>query len=94
MDLLSSKLNDKTTKVTIHNYADSHTTNHILLSDDLKLLLLNKKKLAKKDLCCEDTANLLESVGVYKYCGTIEDRRCNPTCSSFDEVQSKLISSV
>ncbi|KAK1347890.1 hypothetical protein LUQ84_002860 [Hamiltosporidium tvaerminnensis] len=45
-------------------------------------------------LCCEDTATLLEGVSVYKYLGIIEDSRGIPTRSSFEEVQSKLISRV
>ncbi|TBU13806.1 reverse transcriptase, partial [Hamiltosporidium tvaerminnensis] len=41
-----------------------------------------------------DTATFLEGVSVYKYLGIIEDSRGIPTRSSFEEVQSKLISRV
>ncbi|TBU00360.1 hypothetical protein CWI36_1664p0010, partial [Hamiltosporidium magnivora] len=49
---------------------------------------------ATKDSGCEDTANILEGVSVYKYLGIIEDSRGIPTRISFEEVQSKLISRV
>ncbi|TBU12792.1 reverse transcriptase, partial [Hamiltosporidium tvaerminnensis] len=55
-------------------------------------LEINKEKSATNDKCCEDTATLLEGVSVYKYLGIIEDSRGIPTRSSFEEVQSKLIS--
>ncbi|TBU20730.1 hypothetical protein CWI38_0028p0020 [Hamiltosporidium tvaerminnensis] len=57
-------------------------------------LEINKEKSATNDMCCEDTATLLEGVSVYKYLGIIEDSRGIPTRSSFEEVQSKLISRV
>ncbi|TBU06507.1 hypothetical protein CWI38_2563p0010, partial [Hamiltosporidium tvaerminnensis] len=57
-------------------------------------LEINKEKSATNDTCCEDTATLLEGVSVYKYLGIIEDSRGIPTRSSFEEVQSKLISRV
>ncbi|KAK1348397.1 hypothetical protein LUQ84_002401 [Hamiltosporidium tvaerminnensis] len=117
MDPLSRKLNEKYTKVTVQNDAESHSTNHILFIDDLKLftkdsstlsamtdeakeflevigLEINKEKSATNNTCCEDTATLLEGVSVYKYLGIIEDSRGIPTRSSFEEVQSKLISRV
>ncbi|TBU05341.1 hypothetical protein CWI36_0646p0040, partial [Hamiltosporidium magnivora] len=53
-----------------------------------------QKEVIQNDTCCEDTATLLEGVGVYKYLGIIEDSRGIPTRSSFEEVQSKLISRV
>ncbi|TBU13435.1 reverse transcriptase [Hamiltosporidium tvaerminnensis] len=115
MDPLSRKLNEKYTKVTVQTDAESHSTNHLLFIDDLKLLAkdssilsamtdeakeflevigleINKEKSATNDTCCEDTATLLEGVSVYKYLGIIEDSRGIPTRSSFEEVQSKLIS--
>ncbi|TBU10066.1 reverse transcriptase, partial [Hamiltosporidium tvaerminnensis] len=117
MDPLSRKLNEKYTKVTVQTDAESHSTNHLLFIDDLKLLAkdsstlsamtgeakeflevigleINKEKSATNDTCCEDTATLLEGVSVYKYLGIIEDSRGIPTRSSFEEVQSKLISRV
>ncbi|TBU00318.1 CCR4-NOT transcription complex deadenylase, partial [Hamiltosporidium magnivora] len=36
-------------------------------------LAINKGKSASNDPCCEDTATLLEGIGVYKYLGIIED---------------------
>ncbi|TBU05586.1 hypothetical protein CWI36_0617p0020 [Hamiltosporidium magnivora] len=47
---------------------------------------INKEKSTTNDACCEDTAILLE--------GIMKDSRSNPTRSSFNEVQSKLISRV
>ncbi|TBU19956.1 reverse transcriptase, partial [Hamiltosporidium tvaerminnensis] len=108
MDPLSRKLNEKYTKRTVQTDAKSHSTNHLLFIDDLKLLAkdsstlsamtgeakeflevigleINKEKSAKNDTCC---------VSVYKYLGIIEDSRGIPTRSSFEEVQSKLISRV
>ncbi|TBU02015.1 hypothetical protein CWI36_1209p0020 [Hamiltosporidium magnivora] len=41
---------------------------------------------------CEDTATLLEGVSVYNYLRIIEDSREIPSRSSFEKVQSKLIS--
>ncbi|TBU10083.1 hypothetical protein CWI38_2036p0010, partial [Hamiltosporidium tvaerminnensis] len=105
------------TKVTVQTDTESHSTNHLLFIDDLKLfakdisslsaitgeakeflevigLEINKEKSATNDTCCEDTATLLEGVSVYKYLGIIEDSRGIPTRSSFEEVQSKLISRV
>ncbi|KAK1349112.1 hypothetical protein LUQ84_001805 [Hamiltosporidium tvaerminnensis] len=38
MDPLSRKLNEKYTKVTVQTDAESHSTNHFLFIDDLKLL--------------------------------------------------------
>ncbi|TBU11666.1 hypothetical protein CWI38_1092p0010, partial [Hamiltosporidium tvaerminnensis] len=57
-------------------------------------LEINKEKSATNDPCCEDTATLLEGIGVYKYLGIIEDSRGIPTSKSFEEVQSKLIARV
>ncbi|TBU18736.1 hypothetical protein CWI38_0231p0040, partial [Hamiltosporidium tvaerminnensis] len=57
-------------------------------------LEINKEKSATNDKCCEDTATLLEGVSIYKYLEIIEDSRGIPTRSSFEEVQSKLISRV
>ncbi|TBU05897.1 hypothetical protein CWI36_0556p0010 [Hamiltosporidium magnivora] len=57
-------------------------------------LVINKEKSASNDTCCEDTATLLEGISVYKYLGIKEDSRGIPTRSSFEEVQSKLISRV
>ncbi|TBU10069.1 reverse transcriptase, partial [Hamiltosporidium tvaerminnensis] len=117
MDPLSRKLNEKYTKVTVQTDAESHSTNHLLFIDDLKLLAkdsstlsamtgeakeflevigleINKEKSATNDTCCEDTATLLKGISVYKYLGIIEDSRGIPTPSSFEEVQSKLISRV
>ncbi|TBU10885.1 reverse transcriptase, partial [Hamiltosporidium tvaerminnensis] len=107
MDPLSRKLN-KINKVTVQTDAESHSTNHLLFIDDLKLLAKDSstlsaitdeakefyKKSATNDTCCEDTATLLEGVSVYKYLGIIEDSRGIPARSSFEEVQSKLISRV
>ncbi|TBU13199.1 reverse transcriptase [Hamiltosporidium tvaerminnensis] len=117
MDPLSRKLNEKYTKVTVQTDAESHSTNHLLFINDLKLLAkdsstlsamtdeakeflemigleINKEKSATNNTCCEDTATLLEGVSVYKYLGIIEDSRGIPTRSSFEEIQSKLISRV
>ncbi|KAK1348746.1 hypothetical protein LUQ84_001897 [Hamiltosporidium tvaerminnensis] len=55
---------------------------------------INKEKSATNNTCWEDTATLLEGVSVYKYLGIIEDSRGIPTRSSFEEVQSKLISRI
>ncbi|TBT97819.1 hypothetical protein CWI36_2693p0010 [Hamiltosporidium magnivora] len=52
------------------------------------------EEITTNEKCCEDTATLLEGVSVYKYLGIIEDSRRIPTRSSFEEVQSKLISRV
>ncbi|TBU10889.1 reverse transcriptase, partial [Hamiltosporidium tvaerminnensis] len=57
-------------------------------------LEINKEKSATNDPCCEDTATLLEGIGVYKYLGIIEDSRGIPTSKSFEEVQTKLIARV
>ncbi|TBU12858.1 reverse transcriptase [Hamiltosporidium tvaerminnensis] len=57
-------------------------------------LEINREKSATNDTCCEDTDTLLEGVSVYKYLGIIEDSRGIPTRSSFEEVQSALISRV
>ncbi|KAK1347930.1 hypothetical protein LUQ84_002626 [Hamiltosporidium tvaerminnensis] len=98
IDLLSRKLNEKYTKVTVRIDATFYSTNHLLFIDDLELLAkdsstlsamtgeaneflevigleINKEKSAANDTCCEDTATLLEGVGVYKYLGIIEDSR-------------------
>ncbi|TBU20829.1 reverse transcriptase, partial [Hamiltosporidium tvaerminnensis] len=87
MDPLSRKLNEKHTKVRVQTDAESHSTNHLLFINDLKLLAkdsstlkgigleINKEKSATNDTCCEDTAILLEGVSVYKYLGIIEDSR-------------------
>ncbi|TBU01502.1 hypothetical protein CWI39_1372p0010, partial [Hamiltosporidium magnivora] len=48
-------------------------------------LEIKKEKSAKNDACC---------VSVYKYLRIIENSRGIPTRSSFEEVQSKLISRV
>ncbi|KAK1348534.1 hypothetical protein LUQ84_002143 [Hamiltosporidium tvaerminnensis] len=70
------------------------------MTDEAKVFLevigleINKEKSATNDTRCEDTATLLEGVSVYKYLGIIEDSREIPTRSSFEEVQSKLISRV
>ncbi|TBU08033.1 reverse transcriptase [Hamiltosporidium tvaerminnensis] len=109
MDPLSRQLNEKYPKVTVQTDAESHSTNHLLFIDDLKLfakdgstlrifkkigLEINKEKSDTDDTCCYDTATLLEGVSVYKYLGIIEDCRGIPTRSAFEEVQSKLISRV
>ncbi|TBU00191.1 hypothetical protein CWI36_1717p0010 [Hamiltosporidium magnivora] len=94
MDPLSRTLNEKYTKVTVQTDAESHSTNHLLFIDDLKLLAKDSSTLTTNDTCCEDTATLLEGVIVYKYLGIIEDSRGIRTRSSFEEVQSKLISRV
>ncbi|TBU03776.1 hypothetical protein CWI39_0907p0010 [Hamiltosporidium magnivora] len=57
-------------------------------------LEINKEKSPTNDLCCGESATLLRGVSVYKYLGIIEDSRGIPTRSSFEEVQSKLISRV
>ncbi|TBU13384.1 hypothetical protein CWI38_0449p0020 [Hamiltosporidium tvaerminnensis] len=57
-------------------------------------LEINKEKSATNDPCCEDTATLLEGIGVYKYLGIIEDSRGIPTSKSFEEVQTKPIARV
>ncbi|TBU10716.1 hypothetical protein CWI38_1589p0010, partial [Hamiltosporidium tvaerminnensis] len=57
-------------------YAESHSVNHLLFIDDLKLLAktapyrINKEKSATNDTCC---------VKVFKYLGIIEDSRGIPT---------------
>ncbi|TBU11464.1 reverse transcriptase [Hamiltosporidium tvaerminnensis] len=105
MDPLNRKLNEKYTKVTVQTDAESYSTNHLFstlsaITDEAKDFLevngleINKEKSATNDKCCEDTATLLEGVSVYKYLGIIEDSRGIPTRSSFEEVQSKLISRV
>ncbi|TBU11951.1 hypothetical protein CWI38_0965p0010, partial [Hamiltosporidium tvaerminnensis] len=91
------KLNEKYTKVTVQTDAESLLTVHLLFIDDLKLLAkaakeflkvigleINQEKSATNDTCCEDTATLLEGV----------NSRGIPTRSSFEEVQSKVISRV
>ncbi|TBU10428.1 hypothetical protein CWI38_1768p0020, partial [Hamiltosporidium tvaerminnensis] len=57
-------------------------------------LEINREKSATNDSCCENTATLLEGIGVYKYLGIIEDSRGIPTRKSFEEVQTKLIARV
>ncbi|TBU05796.1 hypothetical protein CWI39_0620p0040, partial [Hamiltosporidium magnivora] len=57
-------------------------------------LEINREKSATNDSCCENTATLLEVIGVYKYLGIIEDSRGIPTRKSFEEVQTKLIARV
>ncbi|TBU11070.1 reverse transcriptase, partial [Hamiltosporidium tvaerminnensis] len=117
MDPLSRKLNEEYAKVTIQTEDASHSTNHLLFIDDLKLLAkdgttlekmteevkmfvknigleINREKSATNDSCCENTATLLEGIGVYKYLGIIEDSRGIPTRKSFEEVQTKLIARV
>ncbi|TBU05762.1 hypothetical protein CWI36_0582p0030, partial [Hamiltosporidium magnivora] len=105
MDPLSRKLNEKYTKVTVQTDAESHSTNHLLFIDDLKLLAkdsstlsilevfgleINKEKSATNDNCCEDTATLLEGVSVYKYLGIIEDSRGIPTLRSLKKYKANL----
>ncbi|TBU10851.1 reverse transcriptase [Hamiltosporidium tvaerminnensis] len=101
MDPLSRKLSEKYTKVTVQTDAESHSTNHLLFIDDLKLLAkdsstlkvigleINKDKSATNDTCCEDTATLLEGVSVYKYLGIIEDSRGIPTRAHLKKLNVK-----
>ncbi|TBU16705.1 hypothetical protein CWI38_0293p0020 [Hamiltosporidium tvaerminnensis] len=53
-----------------------------------------QSKVGQKDLDCEDTANIPEGAYVYKYLGKMKDSRGILTRSSFEEVQSKLVSRV
>ncbi|TBU07425.1 putative reverse transcriptase [Hamiltosporidium magnivora] len=46
MDSLSRKLNEKYTKVTVQTDAESHSTNHLLFIDDLKLLAKDSSTLS------------------------------------------------
>ncbi|TBU11757.1 reverse transcriptase, partial [Hamiltosporidium tvaerminnensis] len=57
-------------------------------------LEINREKSATNDSYYENTATLLEGIGVYKYLGIIEDSRGIPTRKSFEEVQTKLIARV
>ncbi|TBU19949.1 hypothetical protein CWI38_0165p0010 [Hamiltosporidium tvaerminnensis] len=104
---MSKKIDRGILQGDIQTDAESHSTNHLLFIDDVKLLAkdsstlnamtgeakeflevigleINKEESATNDTCCEDTATLLESV----------NSRGIPTRSSFEEVQSKLISRV
>ncbi|TBU20518.1 reverse transcriptase [Hamiltosporidium tvaerminnensis] len=106
MDPLSRNLNEKYTKVTVQTDAESHSTNHILIIDDLKLLAKDSSTLSAMT---DEAKEFLEVIGleinkeksatndkccvsVYKYLGIIEYSRGIPTRSSFEEVQNKLIS--
>ncbi|KAK1347789.1 hypothetical protein LUQ84_002770 [Hamiltosporidium tvaerminnensis] len=46
MDPLSRKPNEKYTKVTVQTDAESHSTNHLLFIDDLKLLAKDSSTLS------------------------------------------------
>ncbi|TBU18230.1 reverse transcriptase, partial [Hamiltosporidium tvaerminnensis] len=104
MDPLSRKLNEKYTKVTLQTDAESYFTKHLLFIDDLKLLekdsqkledmsekvkkfvnnlefKINKEKSPTNDLSCGESATLIRGVRI-------------STRSSFEEVQSKLLSRV
>ncbi|TBU09837.1 hypothetical protein CWI39_0032p0080 [Hamiltosporidium magnivora] len=102
------RLNEKYTKVTKKTDAESHATYHLLFIDDLNLLVEDEQTLeemkrrignkqrevATNDPCCENTATLLEEIGVYKYLGIIYHSRGIPRSKSFEEVQIKLIARV
>ncbi|TBU11344.1 reverse transcriptase, partial [Hamiltosporidium tvaerminnensis] len=106
MDPLSRNPNEKNTKVTVQTDAEINSTNHILFIDDLKLLAKDSSSLsamtgeAKEFLevigleINKEKSAQMNRVCVYKYLGIIEDSRGIPTRSSFEEVQSKLISRV
>ncbi|TBU01453.1 hypothetical protein CWI39_1384p0010, partial [Hamiltosporidium magnivora] len=94
MDHLSRMLNEKYTKVKIHN--DAYTLSIDLICYTLEAmtdkekqfednLIRNNKNTATNDNCY---------IRVYKYLGIIEDSKSNRTRNSFDEVQSKLIARV
>lgn len=57
-------------------------------------LEINRDKSATNESACKDTATLLESTGVYKYLGIIEDTTSRPVRESFDKVKKELLARV
>ncbi|KAK1348726.1 hypothetical protein LUQ84_001876 [Hamiltosporidium tvaerminnensis] len=61
MDSLSRKLNEEYTKVTIQTEDVSHSTNHLLFIDDLKLLAKDGTTLEKMT---EEVKMFMKNIGL------------------------------
>ncbi|TBU02145.1 putative reverse transcriptase, partial [Hamiltosporidium tvaerminnensis] len=85
MDPLSRKLNEKYTKVTVQTDAESHTTNHLLFIDDLKLLAKDSSTLSAMT---GEAKEFLEVIGldINKDKSATNDTCCEDTATFLEGV--------
>ncbi|TBU10333.1 reverse transcriptase, partial [Hamiltosporidium tvaerminnensis] len=85
MDPLSRKLNEKYTKVTVQTDAESHSTNHLLFIDDLKLLAKDSSTLSAMT---GEAKEFLEVIGleINKEKSATNDTCCEDTATLIEGV--------
>ncbi|TBU19282.1 reverse transcriptase, partial [Hamiltosporidium tvaerminnensis] len=85
MDPLSRKLNEKYTKVTVQTDAESHSTNHLLFIDDLKLLAKDSSTLSAMT---GEAKEFLEVIGleINKEKSATNDTCCEDTATLLEGV--------
>ncbi|TBU11225.1 putative reverse transcriptase [Hamiltosporidium tvaerminnensis] len=85
MDPLSRKLNEKYTKVTVQTDAGSHSTNHLLFIDDLKLLAKDRSTLSAM---IDEAKKFLKVIGleINKEKSATNDTCCEDTATLLEGV--------
>ncbi|TBU01679.1 reverse transcriptase, partial [Hamiltosporidium magnivora] len=85
IDPLSRKLNEKYTKVTVQTDAESHSTNHLLFIDNLKLIAKDSSTLSAMT---GEAKEFLEVIGleIYKEKSATNDTCCEDTATLLEGV--------
>ncbi|TBU13241.1 reverse transcriptase [Hamiltosporidium tvaerminnensis] len=85
MNPLSRKLNEKYTKVTVQTDAESHSTNHLLFIDDLKLLAKDSSTLSAMTGEAKEFLEVIE-LEINKEKSATNDKCCEDTAALLEGV--------